>query len=134
MISVAAAIIIRGGSVLVCQRSGVAPLPSLWEFPGGKIERDESFEQGLSREIKEELGVECLVGERIAETIYQYDHGLFHILFFSVQILAERDHVFCLAAHSSCAWIPLPELQEFSIHNAFVPSNRIIISLVSDLR
>jgi 8-oxo-dGTP diphosphatase len=134
MISVASAIIIRDGLVLLCQRSSAVPLPLLWEFPGGKIERDESLEQGLSREIQEELGVECLVGEHIAETTHQYDHGLFHIVFFSVQLLAATDHVFCLTAHSRCAWIPLPELQEFSIRNAFVPSNLYIIRLVSDLR
>jgi 8-oxo-dGTP diphosphatase len=133
MISVAAAYIVRNGSVLLCQRSGVVPLPLLWEFPGGKIEQDESVEEGLSREIKEELGVDCLVGENIAETTYQYDHGLFHIKLFSVRLLAAADHVFCLTAHSRCAWIPLPELQQFSLNNAIVPSNRYFITLFSDL-
>lgn len=134
MVSVAAAVIIQDGSVLLCQRSSVVPLPLLWEFPGGKIERGESVEQGLRREIKEELGVDCSVGEYVAETTYQYDHGLFHIFLFSVRLLAAADPVFCLTAHSRCVWIPLPELQDFSIHNAFVPSNRDFIRLVSDFR
>ena len=57
-IKVVAAIFTDGDKVLTMRRAPHKPLPGKWEFPGGKIEKDESPEQALIREIKEELDVE----------------------------------------------------------------------------
>ena len=56
-IDVSAALIFRGGKLLITRRHSDAHLGGLWEFPGGKREPDETFEQCLVREIREELGV-----------------------------------------------------------------------------
>jgi 8-oxo-dGTP pyrophosphatase MutT (NUDIX family) len=52
---VSAALIFRGGKLLITQRSAKTHLGGLWEFPGGKREPDETYEQCLVREIREEL-------------------------------------------------------------------------------
>jgi 8-oxo-dGTP diphosphatase len=55
---VAAALIDRDGRVLVQQRPPDLPMAGLWEFPGGKIEKGETPEAALVRELREELGIE----------------------------------------------------------------------------
>lgn len=62
---VVAAVIERGGRVLVSQRLPDAGQPNRWEFPGGKRERGEGDRAALRRELREELGVELTVAERV---------------------------------------------------------------------
>lgn len=74
---VAAALIDADGRVLVQQRRPDRPMPGLWEFPGGKVEADETPEAALIRELEEELGIEtwqsclapaCFATGKIAES------------------------------------------------------------------
>lgn len=60
---VAAALIDREGRVLVQQRSAQRSMAGLWEFPGGKVERGETPEAALARELVEELGIEAGHGD-----------------------------------------------------------------------
>lgn len=62
---VVAAVIERGGHILISQRFPGAGQPNRWEFPGGKRERGEGDRQALARELREELGVDLGVGERL---------------------------------------------------------------------
>lgn len=64
-VHVVGAALVREGRVLAARRVGPAHLAGLWEFPGGKVETDESDEQALVRELDEELGVTAAVGLRI---------------------------------------------------------------------
>ena len=57
LVIVAAALVDADGRVLVQQRAAGRAMAGLWEFPGGKIERGESAETALVRELKEELGI-----------------------------------------------------------------------------
>ena len=63
-IKVVAAIIIENGNVFATQR-GYGEFKDGWEFPGGKVEANETPEDALVREIKEELATEIEVGEMI---------------------------------------------------------------------
>ena len=65
MIVVTAAVIRRGGSVLLGLRPPGRHLGGYWEFPGGKIEPGETPQQALARELNEELGVTARVGRII---------------------------------------------------------------------
>ena len=85
---VSAALIFRGGKLLITQRSAKAHLGGLWEFPGGKREPDETFEQCLVREIREELGVEIEVGRLFEELSHTYPEKTVHLKFFVCQLLA----------------------------------------------
>ena len=57
LVIVAAALVDADGRILVQQRAAGRAMAGLWEFPGGKIERGESAEMALVRELKEELGI-----------------------------------------------------------------------------
>lgn len=71
-IVVSAAVIERGGRVLVTRRPRGVHLEGLWEFPGGKCDGDESIAACLAREIREELGAEIRVGDEIFTATHAY--------------------------------------------------------------
>jgi 8-oxo-dGTP diphosphatase len=64
---VVAAAIFRNAAVLAARRSRPAALAGGWEFPGGKVEPDESETNALVRECREELGVRIRPGDRLGE-------------------------------------------------------------------
>lgn len=64
-VSVVGAAVIRDGTVLASRRTGPPRLAGLWEFAGGKVEDGETDVEALVRELREELGCEAEVGERI---------------------------------------------------------------------
>jgi mutator protein MutT len=82
VIEVSAALIFRNGKLLITQRPAKTHLGGLWEFPGGKREPDETFEQCLVREIREELGVEISVGELFETVTHAYPEKTVHLKFF----------------------------------------------------
>ena len=88
LIEVSAALIFRAGKLLITQRHAQVHLGGLWEFPGGKREAGETFEQCLAREIREELGVEISVSELFEEVCHDYPEKSVHLKFFICQLLA----------------------------------------------
>ena len=73
--SVVAALILRGSTVLICQRRADQPMALKWEFPGGKVEAGESLTDALRRELNEELGIEATIGESVARIRHNYKNG-----------------------------------------------------------
>lgn len=71
-IEVSAGLVFRDGKLLITRRHADAHLGGLWEFPGGKREADETFEQCLIRELREELGIEVEVGELVESLTHAY--------------------------------------------------------------
>ncbi|KZN51363.1 8-oxo-dGTP diphosphatase MutT [Pseudoalteromonas luteoviolacea] len=57
IVNVAVGVIVKQGQYFVCKRSDEQHQGGLWEFPGGKVEADESVEQALARELAEEIGI-----------------------------------------------------------------------------
>lgn len=64
-------------SKILTTMRGYGEFKGLWEFPGGKIELNETPQQALVREIKEELAVDITVGDFI--TTIEYDYPTFHL-------------------------------------------------------
>ena len=77
MINVSCAIIIIKGKILVTQRSEKMKLPLKWEFPGGKIEGNESEIDCIKREIREEINIEIKIIQKLPNS--NYDYGNFKI-------------------------------------------------------
>lgn len=76
VIQVAVGVLLQQGRVLLTQRQPDAPCGGCWEFPGGKLERDETWQQCLCRELKEELGIEVLRSEWLCDVSHEYPHGI----------------------------------------------------------
>jgi 8-oxo-dGTP diphosphatase len=73
-IRVVAAVIARDAQYLVTQRRPTAVLPLLWEFPGGKVEANETDSEALQREVRHRVGVEIDVGAQISAVKHEYEH------------------------------------------------------------
>lgn len=71
------AAVIRDNNRIFATQRGYGDLKGGWEFPGGKIEKGETPQEALKREICEELDTEILVGELI-DTI-EFDYPTFHL-------------------------------------------------------
>ena len=72
---VVAALILKDGKVLICQRTRHQSMPLKWEFPGGKIEEGEQPRDALRRELEEELGIDAKIGEEVARIRHEYPGG-----------------------------------------------------------
>jgi 8-oxo-dGTP diphosphatase len=82
---VVAALILREGKILICQRTQHQPMPLKWEFPGGKIETGEQPRDALRRELEEELGIDARIGDEVARIQHVYKTGsAVELRFFSV--------------------------------------------------
>jgi 8-oxo-dGTP diphosphatase len=109
-IEVSAALIFHGGKLLITQRHAKSHLGGLWEFPGGKREAGETFEQCLVREIREELGVEISVGELFEEISHDYPEKSVRLKFFLCELITgEPQPLDCAAVK----WIQKSELTDF---------------------
>jgi 8-oxo-dGTP diphosphatase len=71
-VRVVAAVVRRGGEILVTRRRAEAERGGQWEFPGGKVEAGESEPAALEREIAEELGCRIEVGPLIVRHTHRY--------------------------------------------------------------
>ena len=83
---VTAAVVERGGLLLVTRRLEGTHLAGHWEFPGGKCEPGEGVRACLARELREELGVAAVVGEEIHRTLYAYEDRRLELVFFNCEI------------------------------------------------
>jgi mutator protein MutT len=109
-IDVAAALIFHGGKLLITQRHADAHLGGLWEFPGGKCEPNETFEQCLVREIREELGIEVEVGRLFEEISHAYAEKTVHLKFFVCKLISGKLRPLDCAAFK---WVEKTELADF---------------------
>ncbi len=110
VVEVSAALIFRDGKLLITQRHAKSHLGGLWEFPGGKREPGESFEQCLVREIQEELGIEISVGELFEEIAHDYPEKSVHLKFFLCRLESGEPQPLGCAAFK---WIAKNELKNY---------------------
>jgi 8-oxo-dGTP diphosphatase len=121
---VVAALIMRGGEVLICQRRPDQPMALQWEFPGGKIEAGESAEEALARELDEELGIRASIGPLVTHIRHNYRNGgAVDLQFFAVREFTGEitNRIF-----AQLVWAPLETLPGYD----FLPADR---GLVRDL-
>ena len=121
---VVAALIMRGGEVLICQRRPDQPMALQWEFPGGKIEPGESAEEALARELDEELGIRATIGAPVTHIRHNYRNGgAVDMQFFVVREFAGEitNRIF-----AQLVWAKLEDLPTYD----FLPADR---GLVRDL-
>ena len=110
-IDVAAGLVFRDGKLLITRRHPEAHLGGLWEFPGGKREPNESFEDCLARELREELGIEVTVGPLIESLTHAYPEKTVHLRFYRCGWLRHEPRALdCMAF----AWISPGDLGNYA--------------------
>ena len=81
-VKVAAGLVFKNDELLISKRPECVHLGGLWEFPGGKLEIGETYEDCVIREIYEELGIEVKVDYIFEEVLHQYSEITVFIKFF----------------------------------------------------
>ena len=118
-IHVVAAIILQDGKIFATQR-GYGAYKDWWEFPGGKIEADETPEQALAREIREELAVEISVDKYL--TTVEYDYPEFHLSMACYWCSVKEGHL-TLLEHEAARWLPLDDLRQVN----WLPADVLVV-------
>ncbi len=104
------------GRILICRR--MDELKGLWEFPGGKREKGESFQQCLERELKEELGLGVTVGQTLGSVIRNEGERELWLVFVAATTVGKAPSVE-LRVHDRAAWVHENELSDY----AFCPAD-----------
>ena len=111
-IKVTAAVIERGGKVLIARRKKSDRFEGRWEFPGGKIEAGESPEECLRRELREEMGVEVETEEFLCSVSFETSGLSIELMAFRASLLAGE--VRC-HDHDEIRWIEPEHLGDFDL-------------------
>ena len=125
IVKVAAAIIKslnkNGELIILATQRGYGEFKGGWEFPGGKIEVDETAEEALKREIIEELDIKIKV-EKFIYTV-EYDYPQFHLSmdYFLCEIISGQ---LLLKEHAACKWLTINELDRVD----WLPADRLLIN------
>lgn len=109
-IEVSAAAIQRNGRVLIARRPPGGLLGGLWEFPGGKVKPGEDLVDGLKREIREELGVDISVGNRLGVYRHAYTHIRLTLHAFYCAMLEGEPRQL---DHTALAWVQPSTLSDY---------------------
>ena len=121
-VNVVAAIIIHNNQVFATQR-GYGDFKGGWEFPGGKIEENETPEEALVREIKEELEMDIEVGKLL--DIVEYDYPKFHLTM-KCYVCKMKNSKFILNEHEDARWLDSKNL--YSVE--WLPADLVLIDQI----
>ena len=118
MIHVVAAIIKKNKQYLIARRAKHKMHPGKWEFPGGKIETNETPEKALERELFEEFGIASKTGSHVITCIHDYGSIKIKLLAYeSIHIKGD----FHLSDHDEIAWVKAIEMAEYPFAEADLP-------------
>lgn len=107
---VVAAIIRRDERILITRRLSNVHLPGLWEFPGGKVQANETLPSALQREIREELGVEILVHGEFFFVEHTYPSKTVELHFYDCSICSGEPRPLQVA---DMCWVTPADLDQF---------------------
>jgi mutator protein MutT len=110
VINVAAGLVVHSGRLLISQRPSGSHLAGLWEFPGGKLEPGETWEDCLARELKEELGIHVQFIRWFSEVTHPYPGRWIRLRFGVCRWVSGQPQALGCAAF---AWVLPGELAHF---------------------
>ncbi len=112
------AIVIKDGKVLATQRSEEMNLPLKWEFPGGKIDANESGQECVLREIKEELNIDIEILKKLTNQPFDYLELKINLIPFIAKYLSGE---ITLTEHKDYKWLTKAELKFLDWAPADIP-------------
>ena len=123
MTIVVAAVIKDDDRFLVTRRQPGVHLAGMWEFPGGKIDPDETHEVALRRELREELDVEVQVGECVHRTLHAYPERTVELFFYRCRLTGVPRPLL----GQEMRWVPRAELRSLG----FPPADTELVELLA---
>ena len=117
-IPVTAAVINKNGKILIARRKNSLCGNPGWEFPGGKVEAGETFQQCLIREIKEEFCLEIEVGKFVAESKYKTNNKIIHLIAFNAKIISG---IITPSEHEEIIFVTPEKLLDYDLLPADIP-------------
>ena len=125
MIKVVAALICKDNKILIARRATGDPnVLGKWEFPGGKVEANESEEAAIEREIKEEFELTVKAKRFLINNICEYPEKKIDLRLYECEYLSGE---FCLHDHFEYKWVELTKLIDFDLAPADVPLARYVM-------
>jgi 8-oxo-dGTP diphosphatase len=110
MIDVVAAVIKKKNLYFIAQRNRNKHFAYFWEFPGGKVDNQETFENALKREIKEELSINIRVLNHIASERHKDDKIDVEVHYFLCESL---NKIIFLSEHEDMEWVQKNDLLKY---------------------
>ena len=108
---IAAGVIEQNGKYLIAQRAKKDAYFGLWEFPGGKLEGNETLQECLQRELREELDIHAQVGEFLCTSIFTIQDTTYEMHVFKVPSFTGEIK---LNDHLAIAWVAADELSQYT--------------------
>ncbi len=115
---VTAAIICKKDKILIARRGPYEKMAGGWEFPGGKLEKMETPEECLVRELSEEFGITARAQGFFCESIYSYPQGAVRLLAYFAEIIQGE---ITLRVHDQIKWVTADELTGYNLLPADIP-------------
>lgn len=100
----------KEGKILIAKRNHTKAQGNLYEFPGGKVEKNETYEDALKREIKEELDMNIEVLNKFDEEIFEYPEKTIKLIAFNA--LFNGNHLI-MKEHEDIEWIEIDEFKNY---------------------
>lgn len=125
LLRVTAAVIERGGKILVARRRKGDRFGGFWEFPGGKLKPGEQPERGLERELKEELGIRTSIGPFVCSVPFRSPALNIELLVYRAELLSDD---FRLLDHDELRWLDPGEMEEAAFSEPDRPVVRVLAS------
>ena len=122
-IEVVGAVFIHEDRVFAAKRGLGKSMAGLWEFPGGKVEADETPEEALARELREELKIDVTVGEFIVTATHQAGTAVIELSTYLCTII---EGVPVLTEHEEFRWLPVCELSDVEWAPADIPTVELL--------
>ena len=127
MIKVVAALIKKDNQVLIAKRAtGDENVCGKWEFPGGKVEENESEQQAIEREIKEEFELDIKAKKFIINNICEYPNKVVDLRLYECEYISGN---FKLHDHLEYKWIDIENLLKYDLAKADIPLAQYLINL-----
>lgn len=120
LVKVVGAIIENEKNEILCAlRSPSMNLPNMWEFPGGKIEKDETLKDAIEREIKEELDCSVEFIDVFNDNTHEYDSFIVNLITVKCKLVCNTPSA---SEHSKLIWLKRENLASLKWAPADIPA------------